>query len=289
MAAATAPPLVGLLADRLVIAFEPSVVSGVAASRSLAGWRLRSVARAPLPAGALVPSPLDRNLAGTEEVRAAVAHVVKELGAERGRAAVLLPDGIGRTVLLDTTPGVAAREYARFRLASTLPYPDGEAVIDVLPAGEGRVLAAAVRRPIVQEYEAVIAACGLVQDRLDLAPLAVLAGRLRRAGDGPEVDVILGEAALSLAAFRRGVLRVFRSRRRDPGPEEATRVAEEADRSALLAGDGAAPVLRLMGAGAGGLALDLAQRGRDAEVVAPPVAPVPAEAAELSWLAAALA
>jgi hypothetical protein len=202
----------------------------------------------------------------------------------------LLPDGIGRTLLLDASPGVAPAQYARYRLAPSLPYPEAEAIIDVLPVGGGRVVAAAVRRPIVQEYEAVTAACGLVQERLDLAPLAVLAGRLRRSGeDGTQVDVILGEAALSLAVFRGGELHVFRSRRRHPGPDEAAWLADEADRSASLSGGDTAAVIHLLGPGAGALALGLAELGRQAQAVALRVPPVPAEAAELSWLGAALA
>jgi hypothetical protein len=233
---------------------------------------------------------LEPNLAAARDVQDAVAHVVGELGAARFRTGVLLPDGIGRTLLLDAPPGVAPAQYARYKLAPTLPYPEAEAIVDVLPVGGGRMVAAAVRRPIVQEYEAVTAACGLVQERLDLAPLAVLSGRLRRAGgDGTQVEVILGEAALSLAVFKGGALHVFRSRRRHPGPDEAAWVADEADRSASLAGDDAAAVIKLLGPGAGGLALRLAELGRQAEVVAPRVPPVPAEAAELSWLGAALA
>jgi hypothetical protein len=103
------------------------------------------------------------------------------------------------------------------------------------------------------------------------------------------VEIVLGDAALSLAAFERGRLSAFRTRRRDPGPGEAERVCEEAARTASLsAGD--PPCLRVSGAGARSFRDDLAEAGQAVELAAvlPGTGSMP-EAAELPWLGAALA
>jgi hypothetical protein len=99
-------------------------------------------------------------------------------------------------LLTDAAADTDPRELVRFRLASSLPYPPGEAVVDVLPLGGGRLLGAAVRRSVVAEYESVATAAGFEQEGVDLAPLVALAGLARRASG---VHVILGDAALSLA------------------------------------------------------------------------------------------
>lgn len=285
---ATAPG--ASLAESLVVAFDACSVSGAAFSRGFGRRRLRAVARESILEGALVPAPLETNLRRPDDVRAATARVARELGTSGQQACLLLPDGIARTVLLEPPRGVEARDYARFRLGPRLPYPDSEASIDVLPVGGGRFLAAAVRRSVAEEYEAVAAEAGFEQCRLDLAPLAAVAGHLRRGGGrGSEVEVILGDVALSLAVYRDGELRGFRCRRRDAGADEARRVAEDVERTALFAGDGDAPALRIIGTGAASLAAELGRAGRSAEV-GPAASPqgLPAEAAELSWLTGVL-
>jgi hypothetical protein len=201
---------------------------------------------------------------------------------------LLLPDGIARLALVEVPADVTPQHYARFRIMPGLPYPPEEAVIDVLPLGAGRVVVAAVRRSVIEGYEAVAEQAGIAQDRLDLTPLAALSGLLRQPDDAGDltVDVILGDAAFCLAAHQDGILRALRNRRRDPGPDESHRLAEEVQRTAALAGDGAGPHVRVVGAGAGELlarwqatggAAEPGWRGEGAGV----------EASELAWLGAA--
>jgi hypothetical protein len=206
-------------------------------------------------------------------------------------ACLLLPAGVARIVLLELPAGVEAEGFARFRLASSLPYPAAEAVVDLMPAGPGRVLAAAVRRRVVEEYERAAAAAGLRQARLDLAPLAALAGLEQEPSGGPRaVDVILGDAAVSFAARAHGALRAYRTRWRDPAVDETRWLADEAWRTADLIGDGAFPPLRVVGPGASALVRDWTAAGLSA---APGWAlegrGLPAPAAELAWLGGALA
>src|SRR5438045_2792699 len=72
----------------------------------------------------------------------------------RGKVVLVLPDGVARTALVEVSGGVAARELARYRVTPGLPYPPEEALVDVLPLDDGRVVAAAVRRSLVEGYEA---------------------------------------------------------------------------------------------------------------------------------------
>jgi hypothetical protein len=272
------------------VAFEAGGVSGGVVSRGLGGPRLRAYEHVPLEAGALAPHPVEPNLVRQGEVRDALVRLREGLRVNGRRASLILPDGLARIGLIEAPEGVAPLEFARYRLTPSLPYPAGEAVVDGLSLGRRAFLAAAVRRSCIEAYESAAAEAGFVQERIDMAPLAALVGLLRRApGTGCTVDLILGDAAFSLAGFDAGALRVFRSRRRDRGPEEAERLIDEIDRTALLAGGGAATCVRVVGPGAGALIGELAARGRWAEPGwQAPAEGLPVEAAEVPWLGAGL-
>jgi hypothetical protein len=272
------------------VAFDASGVSGAVLARGVTGSvKLRALARAPLPRGALAPSPHEPNLVEREAVREAVARVAGGLGGRTGRVTLILPDGIARTVLLEPPRGVPPREFARYRLLPGLPFTAADAVVDVLRLEHGGLVAAVLRRQVVEEYEGVAAAAGLAHERVDLGPLAALAALERRSPPPSGIDVILGEVAWTLVARHRGGLRAFRNRRRDAGPGEAARVALEADRTIAASGNGVAPRLRLLGAGAAELAQELSLQGREAELALRRGDASSREAAELAWLAAALA
>jgi len=252
--------------------------------------RIRGFSRASLSPGALQPSALEPNVASLPEVRDAVARVAAELGLGRTAVTVVAPQGVARLLLLELPADVDAVEFARYRFAD-LPYPAAEAVVDVLPVRGGRAVAAAMRRIVVEDYEAVVAAAGLEQDRLDITSLAALAGLLKDAGGGELVlDVILGDVAYAMAAHRGGVLSVLRHRRRDRRDGEPERLHAEAERTAALAG---APMgrLRVVGTGARSLLRAWTAEGWAATAgwEAAEGAGVPRDAAELPWLGALLA
>jgi hypothetical protein len=278
------------LRTQALVAFDASGVAGAVVSQALGPRRLKAFAQAPLPRGALSPSPFEPNLADPAAVKAALVRVKKALDLRETAACLLLPAGVARAVLMDVPSGSEAEGYARFRLASALPYPAAEAVVDFMPAGPGRVVAAAVRRSVIQGYEKVAEAAGLRQSRLDLSPLMALGGLLKDSADGARtVDVILGDAAVTLSAHTGGALRAYRTRWRDPGLDEARWLAEEARRTADLAGAGAAVRLRAVGPGASSFVQSWTAAGLDA-------APgweleghgLPVAAAELCWLGGAL-
>ncbi|HEY2941534.1 MAG TPA: hypothetical protein VGN09_03780 [Vicinamibacteria bacterium] len=275
---------------RLFVALDAGSVSGGAGLRSGGGFRLESHARVPLHAGALAPSAFAPNVLRPGEVADALRELARSLRLGPAPVCLLLPDGIARLALLDVPADVTPQQYARFRIVPALPYAPEEAVIEVLPLGPGRAVVAAVRRTVIEGYEAVAEQAGLAQDRLDLTPLAALSGLLREPGDagGLTVDVILGDAAFCLAAHQDGALRALRNRRRDPGPDEPRRLAEEVQRTSVLAGDGAGPRVRVVGAGAGDLLASwpatagTAEPGWRSETTGTGV-----DASELAWLGGA--
>jgi len=227
---------VPLLGTRLYLGFDASAVTAAALSEGLGGRRARGFARVPLGPGALAPTAAGPNLLLGDEVRAAVRRAAS--GLDVGRATVVLPDGVARIALLDLPEGAEPRDYVRYRLAASLPWPAAEAVVDVLPARRGRVVGAAVRRSTVAEYEQAVLGAGLAVERVHLAPLVALEG-LMRSGARDALHAVLGDAALLLATFRGGLPVGLRSRRRDPSGAEASWLRDEAARAAALAGDGA--------------------------------------------------
>jgi hypothetical protein len=274
--------------SRLLLAFDASTVSAGRVSWGGTGPRLEACSLLHLPPGALLPSPVDANLASPEEVRGALRELRRGLGNPDRGATLVLPAGVARTALLDPPAGARPQEYAQFRLTQGLPYPASEAMVDVMALGHGRFLGAAVRRPIVAEYEEAASAAGWRQERLDLLPLAALDGLLRRPPEGGAgVDVILGDVSLSLAAYRDGGLRAFRSRLRDPDVDEAARVQAEAERTASAVGL-ESPRVRVVGPGARAMIHALGFRGLTASAGwDAPVTGLPLESCELAWLGAA--
>jgi hypothetical protein len=268
------------------VAFDAGAVCGARSTRGLRAKRLASFARVPLGEGALAPSPHDPNLVRPEEVREALVRVVHTLDATREPIAFLLPDGVARLVLLDAPANVRPEEYARYRLSPGLPYPAREAVVQAEPAGPGRVLAAVARRSVIAEYEELARSAGLVQDRMDLAPLAGLQA-LRRAapGTGVGADLVLGDAAYSLALHDAGALRVLRNRRRDRDGDEPRRLGLEIERVLRMGALEATPRVRVVGPGASDLVRELAAAGATVEPGwAADGQGMPIEAAEVPWL-----
>ncbi len=265
------------------VGFDAASLSGAVLARRFGSRRLQSFARVPLTPDVLVPSATAPNVLRPEELRDALRRLREELRRD-GPAVLVLPDGVARLSLLEVE-GEDQRDYARFRLGPGLPYPLSEALVDVLPVGPGRALAAAVRRSIVEEYEAVAAAAGFIKERVDLAALVGLAAILER-DPSPRVHVLLGERALSLAAFDAKGIAAFRQRWRDAAPGEGERLFAEAVRTARLLGDGDDFRLTLSGAGASALGRELEAAGLSAETRSPAE---PAGAGEAAWLAGLLA
>jgi hypothetical protein len=150
-------------------------------------------------------------------------------------------------------------------------------------------LAAAARRSIVAEYEAVAEAGGLKPRRVEMAPLAAFSGLLRQPLPERALDVVLGEGAVSFARWERGGLAAVRTRLRRPACQDIEWLTTEIERVARVDGQLAIAAVRLAGAGALALADRLRQQGRETllawDLPRPPAGMVPAE---LAWLGGVL-
>lgn len=274
---------VALRMDRIYVAPDASSVLVAEVGGGLFGRRLRALVREPLAPGTLDVSPAGANLQRPEHVRSALARALDALGRAKGPVTLVLPEGLARLALLAIPPDADPREFARFRLAASLPWPSSDAIVEVLPVGAGQAVAAAVRRSAVTEYEQLLDSAGFAVDQVLLAPLVAM-DSLRRTGPRDGVHLLLGEVAVTLVAVRKGRIAAVRCRRRDPSPGEATRLVEEAARTASAGGDGAvAPRLVWAGVGAAGLSDEAGQGGT---LIVPRGAP--AAAAEVAWLRGAL-
>jgi len=276
------------LEGRLFLAFDSAGICGARVSRVVGRLRLRAAGYAALVPGVLRPGALGPNLNDPQALASALAEVSARLEsrAAASRACLVLPHGVARIQLLELPRRVQPDEFARFRLAPSLPYPPGEAVVGVLPVGRRRIVASAVRRQVVQEYEHAVGAAGISVESVYLAPLSALAGLLRaKRPDG--VAVLLGDESLLLAAFAGGRLVVLRSRRREADADEARRLVLEVRRTARLAGATTVASLRVFGIGARELCVGLRAAGEACQPGPSVAAQVPERAAEWTWLGAA--
>jgi hypothetical protein len=279
---------VGLLGKGLLVGFDAGAVSVAAVGRGPGRRRIRGFRRAALEPGALLPSPAESNVVRREEVREALDRALADVAPGGGPATLVLPDGIARLVVVEPPSGAEPRDYVRFRLAPSLPWPASEAIVDLLPLGRGRVVGAAVRRATVTQYEQLAALAGLPVERVHLAPLVALGAMLARGRSTQSgVHAVLGDVALCLAVMRDGDLVVLRNRRRDTSEGEGPRLLAEAARTARLAGDGDGPVrLFLVGSGADRLRDALGPSAVAGGLEGPGDWP---DAVEVAWLGAALA
>jgi hypothetical protein len=257
----------------------------VSAAHVRSAWgraRVAAFAQAPLPAGALAPSPGGAVLADADAVREAAARALAALdGAGAGRVGLVLPDGLARPTLLDLPRGVAADAFARFRLASGLPFAASEAVMGTLALGRDRCVAAALSRVAVEAFEGLVRTVGGQPGPVFLSSLLGLealfaAGALR---DG--VVVLLGDTTLAHLAAVAGRLVALRQRLRD---DDAARLTADVARTAALAGLPADAPLALAGPGARRLHHELAVHGRPARLLELRAAGAPEAAEELAWL-----
>ena len=271
------------LGGQLVVAFDAGGVSGALLSRGRGRLRVRAWVHAALAPGALEPGGVEPNLVRPDEVREALSQVARQLEGHGRRACLLLPAGVARTTLQALPRGVDPGAYVLFKLGSRLPYPAEEALVDGLDRSGESWLAAVVRRSVVAQYEAAAAEAGLGQARIDVAPLAGLAGLLSRSRDATGIDVVLGDVALTLATRQGRGWSQVRSRRRPRETPDAARVADAVERLSRQGVGGGRPRVRLVGPGAAAGAELLRERGHLAEAGWPGL-DGPAAAGEAPWL-----
>jgi hypothetical protein len=271
------------------VAFDARSVCAARSALGVRGWSLAAFTREPLEPGTLVPSASDSNIARPAEMLAALNRVRRRLAETNQKVVVVLPDGIARVACVNASRWASA-DYHRFCIAPGLPYPANEAIVDQLRLKGGLSVIGAVRRGVVQGYEAILEEVDWAPKRVDLAVFAALESLQRKPPClGVAVDLILADTAYSLLAWSGGMMRIFRQRRRDRSPGEPQRLWNEVDRTSALLAKAETPVVRIVGPGAHELRAHAASIGRPVTLAWELHQDgLEMEGAELSWLGATL-
>lgn len=164
----------------------------------------------------LAPSPAAPNVLKPQLYREALARSVPK--AKRSAAAALvIPDYAVRMAILDFEEFPAGdderRALLRFRLRKTVPFPIDEAklsyVVQIEQPDHIEVLAVAIARPILEEYESILTLAGY---RVGLVTPSCLA-TLRLCSHGERGLTLLAKMAgstLSVLLLDNGVVRLVR-------------------------------------------------------------------------------
>jgi len=161
----------------------------VAAARADdASAMLTAVARTEIGEGGITPGLKAGKLTHRGEVVAAVRSAldaVSSAGRERGRdVTVVVPDASVRVLLLDfdelPAKPAEALPIVRFRLKKLLPFDSDDAAVSyqVMTSAKGsvRVLAVAMPKDVLAEYEGLVTAAGYLPGAVLPSTLAALAG-----------------------------------------------------------------------------------------------------------------
>ena len=194
---------------------------GVVAARSAdAAAPLSAVARVSLAEGAIAPGLKPGNVVDRVAVTAAIREAMEQIGeranARDGNVTLVIPDSAVRVLLLDfeALPGRAAEALplVRFRLKKLLPFDSDDAMVSyqVMSSGKGgvRVLAVAIPRDVLSEYETAAREAGFEPGAVLPSTLACLA-----ALEDSEATLLVNANPLgvTVAIVRSGVLLLHRS------------------------------------------------------------------------------
>lgn len=151
----------------------------VAAARWSAHGSLDASAIEPLPAGAVMPSPVDTNITQPDAVRGALRRVFSKMPHRNAPLALLIPDPAVRVFVLpfDSLPRKAddALPLLRWRLKKSVPFDVDETTVAWMrqSARDGglEVVTAIARQRILREYEQLL-------ESIDARPGVVLSSTL---------------------------------------------------------------------------------------------------------------
>jgi type IV pilus assembly protein PilM len=173
-------------------------VTAAAVSRTGSGAAITAYATEALPAGAVTANVNAPNIADRQAVQGALRRVLDLVGRPR-QVGLVVPDTAAKVSLVrfDTVPGRAADFEAmiRWQVRKAVPFAIEQAQVSWTPAGSGgaEFVVVAMRRDVVEEYEAVCTACGVHAGLVDLATFnlvnLVLLGE--PGGVAPEGDWLL--------------------------------------------------------------------------------------------------
>ena len=211
------------LGTRPRLAVELRTEGIMAARAEDAAALLTATSRADLVAGALVPGLKPGNIFDSAGVTAALRRVLDDIagrsaGKESGRDVTLIvPDAAVRVLLLDfdELPGkeLEATPVVRFRLKKLLPFDSDDAAVSyqVMSHTKGsiQVLAVAMPRDVLAEYEGVVRNAGYLPGAVLPSTLAAVAGL--DTSESPVLVVNACTATLTTAILKGGLLLLHRS------------------------------------------------------------------------------
>jgi type IV pilus assembly protein PilM len=201
---------------RLAVEIRPEGV--VAARAEDAQAVLSAVAQAAPQGGAVAPVLSgDAAATGRRETIAAVKKALEAVALKERQTTLVLPDAAVRVLLLEfeqlPAKPVEALAVVRFRLKKLLPFDADDAAVSyqVMSSGKSvvRVLAVAVPKEVLAEYEAMVREAGF-------EPGAVLPSTLAACAGLPEMEaaqliVNAGETSITTAIVQGGVLLLHRT------------------------------------------------------------------------------
>jgi len=194
---------------------------GVVAARSAdASSPLSAVAKVVLAEGAIAPGLKLGNIVDRVTVAAAIRRALEDIGekpnSRDANVTLVIPDQAVRVLLLefDSLPSrlTEALPLVRFRLKKLLPFDADEAMVtfQIMSTSKSivRVLAVAIPRDVLSEYETVMREAGFEPGAVIPSTLAALAGL-----DDVEPSLVVNANPLGVTAaiVRSGVLLLHRS------------------------------------------------------------------------------
>ena len=177
--------------------------------------------RVALPAGAVAPAPAAVNVRDRQASAAAVREAFRRLSPREPRVGLVVPDSAAKVSILrfDTVPARRAEldRLIRWKIREAVPFKLEDAQVSwsaAAPIGDARAfVVVAMRRDIVEEYEALAEAAGAQPGVVTPASLALLNLALSGAPDAnPTGDRLLVHEAAgynSVAVVRGSGLALF--------------------------------------------------------------------------------
>lgn len=203
------------LRPRLAVELRPE---GVVAARSDDAQALVSAVSSALwPVGTLLPGLKPGNVGRHDEAVAGVRKALETVALKERQTTLILPDAAVRVLLLefDSLPAKAAEALpiVRFRLKKLLPFDAEDAAISFQVMSQSRdsvrVLAVAVPKAVLAEYESVVRDAGFEPGAVLPSTLAACAGLQEDVGATLLVNA--GESGVTTAIVQAGVLLLHRS------------------------------------------------------------------------------
>lgn len=195
---------------------------GVVVARSVEpGVPLAGAARVELAEGAVLPSLKPGNVVDRVAVIAGLRRGLEHIGcrpnARKADLTLVIPDGSTRVLLLDfdALPNKLseALPIVRFRLKKLVPFETDDAMVSfqVMSSSRSvvRVLAVAIPRDVLSEYESVAREAGFEPGAVLPSTLAVLAGV--NEAEGASMIVNAGMTGVTTAIVRSGILLLHRT------------------------------------------------------------------------------